>query len=926
MAYTQSTSEDLQSAIMKFVCQQPYMLDVHKEIRPEQFHQTLKSFVDEWHLEIPKLVISVTGADKSFQIEPNLRKAFKRGLIQLARATVPWIISGGRDDGITKVVGEAVRDFNLTANTKTAKQSSKVAIGIASYRKDEHLPIQKKKTLNANHTHFLLVEDGSQHQFGKESAYRAEMEHAISTFNMDSGKEAWFVPVVLLVVGGGPNTMKTVLNAVLKKTPVVIFKGSGNVYEHAMDKYVHQSTESTNDSLGLDLKTTVRSKIQNFKAEIGAWSDKEIDYVCVIVEKSFKEGNLITVFDITASPEKLQVIDTAVLKALIPVMKDKPLSQLQLALNLNKIESVKSEIMRHMDVETLKKGLYVSNIIKTAIMQDRAECIEVFLEHEIDVETLLMEWIEKNQEHPYHDFYTKGVVAWLCSLPRKEEIISEVDWQEKVEDFITYAVGSSPSSEIKKRHFFLWCVLTKKQQMAKLLWKFGKDHVAWALVAYGVLKAMSKLTKDEEEKNMFKQNSDEFCRLAQHILNECKRRNDKKCIDLLTQNIKGWEETTCMEIALKTNNKTIVSSAAFLSLMDSMWQGKLSSQSGSVCKSLCKSVSQMVFLILLGYSLLFSYDHVAGSFVEWLLVAWMIEMIGENSIQLLEILPSYGVRLGYIEIPKTLFYIIGMMLRHSDGHHASMEVGRLFLAVVFIIFCIQLLYWFSISESIGPKVAMIEEMTGDLISFMMILLVFIVSYAIAAQSILYPVSNFDGDFLVQLFRIPYWNLYGELFLDEIEMTEPECRSGPQTNETDTRPICPSEVGRYSVPIIMSLYMIIANILLINLLIAIFSNTYTKIQENTGLYAKFQKFIIIYNQTCRPVCPPPLSFFFYVHAIAMNYHYSEEKDYQNLLSRPVFIREKTAELTQWEKIIAEECLYSNSKSAADNESENRKENI
>lgn len=56
----------------------------------------------------------------------------------------------------------------------------------------------------------------------------------------------------------------------------------------------------------------------------------------------------------------------------------------------------------------------------------------------------------------------------------------------------------------------------------------------------------------------------------------------------------------------------------------------------------------------------------------------------------------------------------------------------------------------------------------DLLYFMIILMVFVVAYAIVAYAILYPYSTLNGDLIMSVMRLGYWNLYGELFLEEIE--------------------------------------------------------------------------------------------------------------------------------------------------------------
>lgn len=56
----------------------------------------------------------------------------------------------------------------------------------------------------------------------------------------------------------------------------------------------------------------------------------------------------------------------------------------------------------------------------------------------------------------------------------------------------------------------------------------------------------------------------------------------------------------------------------------------------------------------------------------------------------------------------------------------------------------------------------------DLMYFVIILMVFVVSYAIAAYSVIYPDSKLDLDLVFSVLRLGYWNLYGELLLEDLE--------------------------------------------------------------------------------------------------------------------------------------------------------------
>ena len=52
---------------------------------------------------------------------------------------------------------------------------------------------------------------------------------------------------------------------------------------------------------------------------------------------------------------------------------------------------------------------------------------------------------------------------------------------------------------------------------------------------------------------------------------------------------------------------------------------------------------------------------------------------------------------------------------------------------------------------------------------MIILLVFVLAYAVASESLLYPNSSLTWQRLFHLPRKAYWQVFGELILDEIEM-------------------------------------------------------------------------------------------------------------------------------------------------------------
>ena len=60
------------------------------------------------------------------------------------------------------------------------------------------------------------------------------------------------------------------------------------------------------------------------------------------------------------------------------------------------------------------------------------------------------------------------------------------------------------------------------------------------------------------------------------------------------------------------------------------------------------------------------------------------------------------------------------------------------------------------------------QQAKDTRNFMIILLIFVLAYAVSSESLLYPKSDMTLERLFHLPRKAYWQVFGELTLDEIE--------------------------------------------------------------------------------------------------------------------------------------------------------------
>eukprot|EP01046_Picozoa_sp_COSAG06_P029818 COSAG06_NODE_2792_length_6276_cov_13.340780_2_plen_1650_part_00 len=83
--------------------------------RLEGLRKTLHLMQHEWKLEVPSLIISVTGdASKSFDLRPEYHRMFTHALVNASLRTKAWIITGGSNRGIMKAMGDALGSYHAT--------------------------------------------------------------------------------------------------------------------------------------------------------------------------------------------------------------------------------------------------------------------------------------------------------------------------------------------------------------------------------------------------------------------------------------------------------------------------------------------------------------------------------------------------------------------------------------------------------------------------------------------------------------------------------------------------------------------------------------------------------------------------------------------------------------------------------------------
>ncbi|CDQ92707.1 unnamed protein product [Oncorhynchus mykiss] len=229
-------------------------------------------------------------------------------------------------------------------------------------------------------------------------------------------------------------------------------------------------------------------------------------------------------------------------------------------------------------------------------------------------------------------------------------------------------------------------------------------------------------------------------------------------------------------------------------------------------------LSYFSFLLLFSVVLMIDFQT-TPSWREGLLYVWLISLVCEEVRQVrhnvLNVTQQMAVAVSPLRIPvliltTRLFY-----------------AGKVILCIDFIIFCLRLMAIFIISKTLGPKIIIVRRMMLDMFFFMFLLSIWVVAYGVAKQGIL--IHNEDRlDWIVRgVIYEPYLIIFGNMpsnidnalfdikacSVNGTESQKPKC---PILNE-DKMPAFPE----WLTIILLCVYLLFANILLLNLLIAIF---------------------------------------------------------------------------------------------------------
>ncbi|XP_072300499.1 transient receptor potential cation channel subfamily M member 2 [Eucyclogobius newberryi] len=605
---------------------------VSSDTRPELLYELL---TEQWKLSPPNLLISVTGGAKNFYLRARLKKTFHRGLIKVAQTTGAWILTGGTNTGVMKHVGQAVRDHTLSSS-----RGQIVAIGMATWgilhnsqslvnpqgcfpaHYDADVKNQGQLCcLDHNHTHFLLVDDGTHGKYGGEIKLRAQLEKCIARKKLNNQASGVTIPVVCVVLDGGPGTLDTMYNAMLNGTPCVVLEGSGRIAD-----VVAHVAELPVSRVNIELIQKLMKRF--FSQEYETFSDSKIIEWTKKIQDIIRTPHLLTVFRVKADSDG--DVDVAILRALLKASRrgegkvsEDSQRQLELAVAWNRVDIAKTEIFTD---ESQWKSKQLHSAMFSALVGNKPEFVSLLLENGVSLWDFLLEdtlcelykqlpnclFLRRLVKHanssqrtrrPHFGMRPRAVStqSQIISLYHvSEEVrrllgrfthhiypasatVSQLDLS-TASDSLSKSLGSQSTFKEERpdphrnpeRDLFLWAILHNNRALAEIAWENCQDCMAAALAASKILKKLSEEDRDADEAKEMKELAKQYEKHAMDVFSACYSCDEERAHKLLVRVSPFWGRTTCLRLALEANNQNFVAQSGVQALLTQIWCGELS--------------------------------------------------------------------------------------------------------------------------------------------------------------------------------------------------------------------------------------------------------------------------------------------------------------------------------------------------------------
>ncbi|XP_070541117.1 transient receptor potential cation channel subfamily M member-like 2 [Ptychodera flava] len=827
----------------------------------------------------------------------------KETIIQRPKKVKPSMFlkkTGGGMDNMDAVIGED-RDAAGNAIYLTPVERFNTS-GDEHFYSGQYKPPQLKKEgpvpLNPHHTHFIFVkkDDPEEEEHFRVKLW-AEIQKLLTSGSL--GPEDRPAAVVMIQLEGGIDTTRTVRNTLKKNTPIIICEGTGRASNYL--SYACKHCDRLDDLLERYPGYFGRM-IDAAHPGVSAKEHKSLlDQLLNYIEDVMEMRKLVEVFDMDGELE-MAGFDLAVLRALLRA-RGVSKEYLRLAFDWNRSdiaeEMFKQDTINLRDSDT--QALMTRALLEK---ENRVGFVELLIENGLSLDEYLT--IDRI-EHLYQAHSSKSLI------PELKEKRAKLSYKRDIMPLIGTLMNSyySPPQLIDGskfdrpyRELLIWSILANRPEITEYMWESASEPLSLGLVATRLYRSIESLAADPDEAAKCTEHADEFERKVCSYLSSLNTLDEKVTRTLLCTPCPTWGNQTPLDLGAVAESKDFLSHTCCQEILEDRWNGELLHPShlkvffavilpfcllttvfpkfksdmkfprrvvAFYCAPITKFIANWVatFIFLVFYSYMTLYYRSEVGVADILLHVWVLTLLLEELRQIIiprDEFESIGQRFrawlsifwNWMDLIALLLTLAGFLIRFNTLEEAwTYDVSRNLYAIACTIFWIRILRMYQSNKKLGPFLIMIKEMMWALYWFLLVLIVFVIAFGIAGIAILSPNQNPSPRVLRDIFYYPYyqvtvgdWQTYTDsLYGDDAE------------TELDT-------LDGYVYSVLLAAYILIGNVLLLNLLIAIFSTVYEKVESNSLTEWKYNRYYIITEFEDVPPLAAPLVVLGHLYRLAI----------------------------------------------------------
>lgn len=263
-----------------------------------------------------------------------------------------------------------------------------------------------------------------------------------------------------------------------------------------------------------------------------------------------------------------------------------------------------------------------------------------------------------------------------------------------------------------------------------------------------------------------------------------------------------------------------------------------------------------------------SLGHLVPAWSEWLLLAWLCGMLVSELTHPGERAGLAWIRIMLLGFSLAAFFLhlLAVVLQYWPPSHLHCLFARnVLLAVAMTLGFVQLLEFLTFHHLFGPWAIIIRDLMKDLGRFAVILVLFHTAFTMSLSAVYQPVyptavqsedlgnatDTLEASQQEQEQEVTPLDVSVLLFFALFGLTEPEALPTLERSPPAAAVVAHLAFG---------IYLVVTVIVLINLLIAMMSDTYQRIQAQSDMQWKFGRAVLIRDMSRKSGTPSPFNLF------------------------------------------------------------------